>query len=604
MDVEELRAHRDALGFVPADSVRWLSPTQLVRTGVKVGLSTVLADFDDRREVQASLDGELLRLPLDESNAAEAWFDYVADIGDGFDTAYTVAWLLGRDKLDVRSADESYQLPRGSMLVLGGDEVYPTPSARAYEDRMRGPYRCALPQADDEPLLVALPGNHDWYDGLTTFLRVFGQQRRIGGWRTEQTRSYFAVQLPGRWWLLGIDTQLGTYIDGPQLAYFEEHVTRKLQPGDGVIVCSATPTWVDTAVDDIDAFNSLHWFDRHFIRTRTVPSTSEREETGASIRLWISGDSHHYVRFAERLPAEAPESSRRQLVTCGLGGAYLTATHAVPEQLELPPPSARAHKSDVPPVVFDRGPVSCPDPKTSRRTVWRLALPWSRYWLPRRNPGFGPLAAGLQVVLYLLTTFVFGLTQGRPPAAAVRQASVGAVLQFDIEALVAVAIAAMAPWVFLLIRRRSWATPSTAVVAVLLQAAVALLLLTVVVLVPWPASWPDWLVLATCVAGTAAAGAVLASEAFALYVLTARSGRVVEWQTAGQADEEAKGFVRMHIAANGDLTLYPVLVDRTCHDWKLADLPDGGVRPEPASVPTPRLVEEPIVIARCPGQPS
>ena len=50
------------------------------------------------------------------------------------------------------------------------------------------------------PSLYAVPGNHDWYDGLTAFLRLFARQRdaTIGGWRTRQSRSYFAVRLPGR----------------------------------------------------------------------------------------------------------------------------------------------------------------------------------------------------------------------------------------------------------------------------------------------------------------------------------------------------------------------------------------------------------------------
>ncbi|MFC7614164.1 hypothetical protein ACFQV2_12045 [Actinokineospora soli] len=33
------------------------------------------------------------------------------------------------------------------MLVLGGDQVYPGASTRAYEDRTKGPYRAALPAA-------------------------------------------------------------------------------------------------------------------------------------------------------------------------------------------------------------------------------------------------------------------------------------------------------------------------------------------------------------------------------------------------------------------------------------------------------------------------
>ncbi len=48
--------------------------------------------------------------------------------------------------------------------------------------------------------MLALAGNHDWYDGLTTFLRLFCVGRPIGGWRTEQTRSYFAARLPHDWW--------------------------------------------------------------------------------------------------------------------------------------------------------------------------------------------------------------------------------------------------------------------------------------------------------------------------------------------------------------------------------------------------------------------
>ena len=123
------------------------------------------------------------------------------------------------------------------MLVLGGDEVYPTASTKAYEDRTIGPYRSAMPSASPQPLMLALPGNHDWYDGLTAFLRLFTQDRMIGGWRTEQKRSYFTVQLPHRWWLVGLDSQLDAYFDDPQLKYFEETLTANLQPGDSVIVC-------------------------------------------------------------------------------------------------------------------------------------------------------------------------------------------------------------------------------------------------------------------------------------------------------------------------------------------------------------------------------
>ena len=70
-----------------------------------------------------------------------------------------------------------------------------------------------------------IPGNHDWYDGLTAFLRLFTQGRSIGGWRTEQKRSYWTIRLPHGWWMVGLDSQLDSYFDDPQLTYFEETLT-------------------------------------------------------------------------------------------------------------------------------------------------------------------------------------------------------------------------------------------------------------------------------------------------------------------------------------------------------------------------------------------
>ena len=167
----------------------------------------------------------------------EVWIDYVSDVGDGFDATATVAWMLAQEQLVV---DGGTPLPRGSVLVLGGDQVYPFASLEEYENRMLGPYRAMLPHTDaPHPLMLAIPGNHDWYDGLTAFMRVFAQARPeptaaaharglddaepgapaptagrwIGGWLTAQRRSYFAVQVRPGWWLWGLDIQLDTYID-------------------------------------------------------------------------------------------------------------------------------------------------------------------------------------------------------------------------------------------------------------------------------------------------------------------------------------------------------------------------------------------------------
>ena len=181
MDVGRLREHSRVLGFTPQDEVRWLAPAELLRTAIKVGLSSVFADYADRREVQAALPATALTLAPDGDGGM--WLDHVADLGDGFDPTYTVARLLAADAVEVDPPEGTQgaplHLPRGRLLVLGGDEVYPTPSSTGYEDRTKGPYRAALPPGavDPAPFLVALPGNHDWYDGLTAFLRLFAQRR-------------------------------------------------------------------------------------------------------------------------------------------------------------------------------------------------------------------------------------------------------------------------------------------------------------------------------------------------------------------------------------------------------------------------------------------
>jgi hypothetical protein len=315
---------------------------------------------------------------------------------------------------------------------------------------MTGPYASALPAADkDAPLMLALPGNHDWYDGLTAFLRTFTLQQPIGGWRTRQTRSYFVVQLPRQWWLVGLDSQLGSYLDDPQMRYFQNHLSARLCPGDGVIVCSAEPTWVKSGDSDVDAFDTLHWFDRNVVRTRIDPSTGERVPTHASIRLWLTGDKHHYARYAEHLPEDPPDSDdlppdprRRQMVTCGLGGAYLASTHHLPAALRLPPDGTGLREKDDPPSVFSHARrTTYPGTRESRRLARRIAIPWSGYWLPWRNRGFPALTAVVHTAAFVVLGFLFAVTEGRlQPVDAIRRAGPADLGGFTAAAGVACAV--------------------------------------------------------------------------------------------------------------------------------------------------------------------
>src|SRR3954469_278422 len=285
------------LGFAPRRPVPWLAPLLLLSTGLRSLGAILFGAYLDKRELQNALPGDLHAEP---GEGGELWFDYVADLGDGFNATYSVAYLLAQPELSV----DGRTLPRGRMLLMGGDQVYPTASGEEYENRMKGPYRAALPAPPAEgsrPTLYALPGNHDWYDGLTAFLRLFARRKdpRIGGWRTAQRRSYFAVELPAGWWLFAIDEQFGAYIDDPQLVYFER-AAAQLRPGDQVIVMTPEPSWVKATVHP-GAYDAIDYF----VRTIIGP-------TGAQVRLMLSGDQHHYARYSAR---------ERELITCGGGGA-------------------------------------------------------------------------------------------------------------------------------------------------------------------------------------------------------------------------------------------------------------------------------------------
>lgn len=607
MRLRALRDRASELGFTPQDEVRWLAPVELWRTAVKVALSSVFADYADRREVQAALPSTVIEVPADPDGGV--WVDFVADIGDGFDATFTVASLIAAPALEVGvgSAPPTLRLPRGSLLVMGGDEVYPTPSAVGYEDRTKGPYGAALAAGlapgDEAPLLVALPGNHDWYDGLTAFLRVFAQRRSFGGWLTRQTRSYFAVRLPQRWWLVGLDTQLGTYIDDPQVRYFRQHLSARLQPGDGVIVCAPTPTWVHTGEGEPDAFNALHYFERDVVRRR-LDDDGAWFDTGASVRLWITGDRHHYARYAEEVspPASGPDDGRpRQLVTCGLGGAYLADTHRLPVELELPPSASRLGRrvGQARYGLRSRWPSSA----ESRRLVFGMFA--GPRGLPFRNPGLWPLAGVVHAAVLVLGLLpVLGLDLGIPnPVTTLRLASPA-----DVGRLAGqVAVwggAAMLLSTFLPVLRGNWPRPpSDWARAVLVQVVVAFGGLTAATFIAWPETLPDWLVIGLAALGTAVVTGLVACYGLALSIATARSHLVRGWQTSAQAIEDRKGFVRIRIDPSGKLAVHPIVVDTVCHDWDVVpDREPGSLRPVPAGeLPHPYLVEAPIVVDREPS---
>ncbi len=611
MNVAGLRQHARELGFSPADQVRWFTPGELVRTAIEVLLSSTFAGYIDRREVQAALPSDQIPIAL---AGQGLWLDYVADVGDGFDPTYTVARLIAAPELEVSGAGDgpggTVRLPRGAALVMGGDEVYPTPSARGYEDRTRGPYRAALPKEAEPggtgPLLLALPGNHDWYDGLTAFLRLFCQRRPIGGWRTEQTRSYFAARLPDRWWLVGVDTQLGTYIDEPQIAYFRRHLSSQLQPGDAVIVCAPAPTWVKADEDHPDVFNSLHWFEQNVIREH-VEADLSRRPTGAEVRLWLSGDLHHYARYAEEVPGGAVPGQARQFITCGLGGAYLTETHALPESVELPHPMSRMALEPDETRTALRRQKRYPDPELTRMLSRRIVSPGS-FGLPIRNPGFWRLCGTVHAALMLALVGILALEIRLSPVQALRQAGWSDVARMAGQTGLLAGVLALFYLVARVIRRGRPRAPMTrlqaqvvvdVLAAAVLQGALAFGVLAGVVQVPWP-GWPGWVLLTLLLIGYLVVVGLVAAYGFALSMLLARSRLVQSWRMVALAIEDHKGFLRLQFAPDGAwVRVHPVVVDRVHRDWTI----EAGHPVPVGDLPRPRLVETPVQVNRSGARP-
>jgi hypothetical protein len=321
--------------------VRWFSPRVLAKIIRPVLISTIFGEYADRRLIQAALDeldystypqattqpgqipdsafqesrqpkfNDLRHVLIDKKNTG-IWIDYVADLGDGFDSTYTIAFLLGQPSLQLGDNN----LPRGDLLIMGGDQVYPDASRDEYMDRFRHVYEWASPNPGKNigtrvPLFM-IPGNHDWYDGLDLFLAMFcrPQGTDIGSWRIQQRRSYFAVRLTDDYWIWGCDLQLTEYVDQAQASYFNA-IARMMNRGSRIILCTAVPGWYEA--------DAAH---RSYESLGFIARIVEDADKDLNIRLVLTGDTHHYCRYSF-------QNAGIQFITAGGGGAFLHPTHVL-----------------------------------------------------------------------------------------------------------------------------------------------------------------------------------------------------------------------------------------------------------------------------------
>lgn len=303
----------------------WFNPRLLAKLLFKVIVSDMFGQYADRRLIVAALDtvseAELFdraQINLAPDADGAVWIDFVADLGDGFDSTYAIASLIAAETLQVGG----HQTRRGRLLIMGGDEVYPLASRDNYRDRLLDPYGWAFPDAHSSSAAVVpvycIPGNHDWYDGLVAFLALFARRQHLhmGRWRSKQRRSYFALQLTDRWWIWCTDTQLDQDIDQPQRDYFVA-IAERMPEGSKIILCGPEPGWLYTekSTASLEILDYAVGMATGVRRRHKVP-------------ILLSGDTHHYSRYYA-------DDTGTHFITSGGGGAFLHPTHQLEDSINI-----------------------------------------------------------------------------------------------------------------------------------------------------------------------------------------------------------------------------------------------------------------------------
>ena len=270
----------------------------------------------------------------------DVWIDFIADTGDDSAVSRATARLLFApyELPDPDRPGEFLLAPRGDILLFGGDTAYPVATAQEITNRVVVPFNQildALPREDRRRVLLGIPGNHDWYDGLDGFARLFRRRApgdvearpslvgvskvmlqhyadwarefvrggkiekphalALDGYTPVQNASYFVLPISDRIQLLAVDRQLRTP-DSRQrrflMDHYQEHPDRA--------------TWM-LLPDPLYRFGSAS-------SSGTAMLESLRIDLGAKDHFLLSGDIHHYQRI---------EDERLLHVIAGGGGAFL-----------------------------------------------------------------------------------------------------------------------------------------------------------------------------------------------------------------------------------------------------------------------------------------
>jgi len=292
--------------------------------------------------------------------------------------------------------------------------------------------------------------------------------------------------------------------------------------------------------------------------------------------LSLKSGTHHYCRYEE-------EDGHRQHITAGGGGAFLHPTHHLPDRLDLPAEGGQASYRRV---------ATYPSAASSRRLRKRVWL------LPFFNLPLAAFLGVLQVLLAFMLELHLRDSHTSLGLVDLRRALWQSPTAFLLILLMLVMLLAMV----------RFAHDASGLVRLLFGLVHSMLQLAALVGVMIAAS-----------ALSSASGLTGAASLIAFLVLGALMGGVggtlgmsaYLWATncLGFHGNEAyaplhvmdfKHFLRLHIDADGALTVYPVGVDRVCRRWRIC--PDAPAHapwlvPDGAEADA-HLIERPVTIDR------
>ena len=573
--------------------VGWYDPRQLARTGWEVIVSAMFGKHADKRVIQAIADTGSLKPRLYHEvpySGGDYWFDYISDVGDGFDSTYTVAYHATRPtlQLSAKGSHSPIGTRQGDLLVFGGDEVYPTAGAKDYDERLVHPYNLAFPkktaaQLKDpnikQPPIFAIPGNHDWYDSLAVFMNLFCRQKAFCGWRTYQNRSYFAVKLPQGWWLFGTDMQLSSSLDDAQMDFFKTIVRNHMAADDRIILCNAEPYWITDKMYRSDPnYNNRNMglFEGHHLDHRAV--------------IYVAGDRHYYRHHEETSnrgkPVAADSTKKKHRFVAGGGGAFLHPTH----------------REGVDEIGRDR--------------IYGLKASFpaesASFWLTFRNllfPFLNPYFGFVTGTLYLLTAQAFQADLSKFGLSDWTSA-VTAVLYDAVREPIATF------WVMLIGLAFIFFTDThSKYVRIFAGPLHALAHFAGVFGLGWAAAYwfadysTVWQVVLSALL-IFGGGYFVGGFVMGIYLLITLNIFGVHHNEAfsSLSLESYKNFLRFKIDEDGTLTVFPIGIERITKNWKEGDKSSGDPACTPAMDPLPEsnrpfLIEEPIVFEK-PYSPS